>query len=54
MPCRYMVIFGAIELLFVQLPDMDRIWWLSIVAAAMSFLYATIGLGLAIGLATGD
>lgn len=49
-----MVIFGAIELLFIQLPDMDRIWWLSVVAAIMSFVYATIGLGLSIGKSTGE
>ncbi|EES08159.1 amino acid permease 3 [Sorghum bicolor] len=52
-PCRsssnpYMVLFGAVEVVFSQIPDFDQIWWLSIVAAAMSFTYATIGLALGI------
>ena len=47
-----MIIFGCIELLFIQIPDMDRLWWLSIVAAIMSFVYATIGVGLSISRAT--
>ncbi|KAJ1274935.1 hypothetical protein BS78_05G097300 [Paspalum vaginatum] len=52
-PCRsssnpYMILFGAVEVVFSQIPDFDQIWWLSIVAAAMSFTYATIGLGLGI------
>ncbi|KAL3513694.1 hypothetical protein ACH5RR_026411 [Cinchona calisaya] len=45
----YMIIFGAVEILFSQIPDFDQIWWLSIVAAVMSFTYSTIGLGLGIG-----
>lgn len=49
---KYMIIFGCIELLFIQIPDMDRLWWLSIVAAIMSFVYATIGVGLSISRAT--
>ncbi|CAD6254362.1 unnamed protein product [Miscanthus lutarioriparius] len=52
-PCRgssnpYMILFGAVEVVFSQIPDFDQIWWLSIVAAAMSFTYATIGLALGI------
>ncbi|GFQ07225.1 amino acid permease 3, partial [Phtheirospermum japonicum] len=52
-PCRvssnpYMIAFGVIEILFSQIPDFDQIWWLSIVAAIMSFTYSTIGLGLGI------
>ncbi|PUZ44038.1 hypothetical protein GQ55_8G056300 [Panicum hallii var. hallii] len=52
-PCRsssnpYMILFGAVEILFSQIPDFDQIWWLSIVAAVMSFTYATIGLSLGI------
>jgi hypothetical protein len=52
-PCRsssnpYMILFGAVEIVFSQIPDFDQIWWLSIVAAAMSFTYATIGLALGI------
>ncbi|XP_042515338.1 amino acid permease 3-like [Macadamia integrifolia] len=44
----YMIMFGIVEILFSQIPDFDQIWWLSIVAAVMSFTYSTIGLGLGI------
>ncbi|KAL8473406.1 hypothetical protein ACS0TY_030300 [Phlomoides rotata] len=52
-PCHmssnpYMIAFGVIQLLFSQIPDFDQIWWLSIVAAVMSFTYSSIGLGLGI------
>lgn len=44
----YMIAFGVAEIIFSQIPDFDQIWWLSIVAAVMSFTYSTIGLGLGI------
>jgi hypothetical protein len=44
----YMILFGVVEIVFSQIPDFNQIWWLSIVAAAMSFTYASIGLGLGI------
>ncbi|KAK8951723.1 Amino acid permease 3 [Platanthera zijinensis] len=52
-PCHisstpYMIIFGVIQILFSQIPDFDQIWWLSIVAAVMSFTYSSIGLGLGV------
>lgn len=52
-PCKmssnpYMIIFGVAEIIFSQIPDFDQIWWLSIVAAIMSFTYSLIGLGLGI------
>ncbi|GJN13644.1 hypothetical protein PR202_gb00369 [Eleusine coracana subsp. coracana] len=52
-PCKsssnpYMIIFGATQILFSQIPDFDQIWWLSIVAAVMSFTYSGIGLSLGI------
>uniref|UniRef100_A0A7C9DV60 Amino acid transporter transmembrane domain-containing protein n=1 Tax=Opuntia streptacantha TaxID=393608 RepID=A0A7C9DV60_OPUST len=52
-PCHmssnpYMIAFGVAEILFSQIPDFDQIWWLSIVAAVMSFTYSSIGLGLGI------
>ncbi|KAK6923488.1 Amino acid transporter, transmembrane domain [Dillenia turbinata] len=52
-PCHissnpYMIAFGIAEILFSQIPDFDQIWWLSIVAAVMSFTYSTIGLALGI------
>lgn len=40
--------FGAFEIVFSQIPDFDQIWWLSIVAAIMSFTYSLIGLALAV------
>ncbi|KAJ4838178.1 Amino acid permease 2 [Turnera subulata] len=52
-PCHmsstpFMVMFGIMEIVFSQIPDLDQIWWLSSVAAIMSFSYSTIGLGLGI------
>ncbi|KNA08084.1 hypothetical protein SOVF_165890 [Spinacia oleracea] len=44
----YMILFGIAEIFFSQIKDFDQIWWLSIVAAVMSFTYSTIGLGLGI------
>ena len=37
---------------FSQIPDIGSMWWLSYVATIMSFAYAFIGLGLAIGKTT--
>ncbi|RWR90243.1 amino acid permease 3 [Cinnamomum micranthum f. kanehirae] len=52
-PCHtssnpYMIIFGVSQIIFSQIPDFDQIWWLSIVAAVMSFTYSSIGLALGI------
>ena len=52
-PCHvngnpYMIAFGVIQIVFSQIPDFDQLWWLSIVAAVMSFGYSTVGLGLGI------
>ncbi|KAL6905527.1 hypothetical protein ACP4OV_003128 [Aristida adscensionis] len=44
----YMIAFGATQVVLSQIPDFDQIWWLSIVASAMSFTYSGIGLGLAV------
>lgn len=57
-PCHlssnpYMIAFGVIQILFSQIPDFDQLWWLSIVAAVMSFTYSTIGLGLGIAKVVG-
>ncbi|MBA0766628.1 hypothetical protein Gotri_015653 [Gossypium trilobum] len=53
-PCHmssspYMMMFGVAEILLSQIPDFDQIWWLSILAAVMSFTYS--GIGLALGIA---
>ncbi|PKA64748.1 Amino acid permease 3 [Apostasia shenzhenica] len=52
-PCRtssnpFMIIFGLTEIVLSQIPDFDQLWWLSILAAVMSFTYSSIGLGLGI------
>lgn len=48
-----MIAFGVVEIILSQIPDFDQIWWLSIVAAVMSFTYSTIGLGLGIAKVAG-
>ncbi|XP_047177934.1 amino acid permease 3-like [Vigna umbellata] len=52
-PCKmnssvYMISFGIAEIVLSQIQDFDQFWWLSIVAAVMSFTYSAIGLGLGI------
>ncbi|CAI8598919.1 unnamed protein product [Vicia faba] len=52
-PCHvsgnaYMIAFGVAQLFFSQIPDFHNTWWLSIVAAVMSFFYSTIALALGI------
>ncbi|KAK9906703.1 hypothetical protein WJX75_006478 [Coccomyxa subellipsoidea] len=41
----WMILFGALQIIFSQIQDIDRIWWMSIVATLMSFTYSFIGLG---------
>ncbi|XP_008219593.1 PREDICTED: amino acid permease 3-like isoform X1 [Prunus mume] len=53
-PCHinnnpYMIAFGVSEILLSQIPNFDKLTWLSIVAAVMSFTYS--GIGLALGIA---
>ncbi|KAK7264188.1 hypothetical protein RJT34_31793 [Clitoria ternatea] len=52
-PCHmssngYMITFGIAEMIFSQIPDFDQVWWLSIVAAIMSFTYSSVGLSLGV------
>ncbi|WCJ44406.1 amino acid permease 3 [Euphorbia peplus] len=52
-PCKmnanpYMIGFGVAEIFLSQIPDFDQLWWLSIVAAVMSFTYSAIGLALGV------
>lgn len=49
----YMIAFGITEIIFSQIPDFDQVWWLSIVAAIMSFTYSTVGLSLGIAQVAG-
>ena len=44
----YLIIFGVMELILFQLPSLEEISWLSVVATIMSFAYSSIGLGLSI------
>ncbi|CAM6097103.1 unnamed protein product [Calypogeia fissa] len=42
----YMAGFGVCQLIFSQIPNFQNLWWLSILAAAMAFLYSSITFGL--------
>ena len=50
----FMLIFGGIQILLSQIPDIDKLWLLSVVSATMSISYATICVGLSIGKTTGE
>lgn len=50
----FMIIFAVIQIILSQIPNFHKLSWLSIIAAVMSFAYAFIGLGLAIGKLAGD
>jgi hypothetical protein len=41
----WIILFGALQIVMSQIQDIDRMWWLSIMATVMSFTYAFIGLG---------
>lgn len=44
----FMIIFAVFQIVLSQIPNFHKLSWLSIVAAVMSFTYASIGLGLSI------
>ena len=44
----YIIGCGVVQVLFSQLHNFHKLWWLSIVAALMSFSYATIAVGLSL------
>ena len=48
-----MILFGIVEILLSQIPNFSKLWWLSILAAVMSFSYSSIGLGLGVAKALG-
>lgn len=50
---RRIILFGALQILFSQIQDIDRIWLMSVIATIMSFTYSGIGLGLSIAKDTG-
>ncbi|XP_078447331.1 amino acid permease 6-like [Wolffia australiana] len=43
---KFMVLFGLMEIALSQFPSLEKITWVSTAAAAMSFAYSLIGLGL--------
>lgn len=52
-PCQYskqtyIIYYGVIQVFLSQLPNFHNLWGLSIVAAMMSFSYATVGFGLGV------
>ncbi|KAG9157343.1 hypothetical protein Leryth_004989 [Lithospermum erythrorhizon] len=49
----FMAIFAVIQIILSQIPNFSELSWLSIVAAVMSFTYASIGLGLSIAKVVG-
>jgi hypothetical protein len=44
-----MISFGIVKLVLSQITNFGELWWLSYLAAAMSLIYSTTGLGLSIG-----
>ncbi|KAG6469857.1 probable amino acid permease 7 isoform X1 [Zingiber officinale] len=58
-PCSYgdtfyALLFGVVQIVFSQIPDFHEMAWLSALAAAMSFSYSTIGLGLGLAKVIGN
>ncbi|XP_010553668.1 PREDICTED: amino acid permease 1-like [Tarenaya hassleriana] len=49
----YMAVFGCIQILLSQIPNFHKLSFLSILAAIMSFAYASIGVGLSIAAVAG-
>lgn len=52
-PCKFsnnphMIGLGIVEIFLSQIPNFHNLSWLSAVAAAMSFAYSTVGIGLSI------
>ncbi|CAJ2630395.1 unnamed protein product [Trifolium pratense] len=45
---QFMAIFGISQIVLSQIPNFHKLSWLSIIAAIMSFGYASIGIGLSI------
>ncbi|KAL5558628.1 hypothetical protein UlMin_034839, partial [Ulmus minor] len=44
----HMIGLGIVEILLSQIPNFHKLSWLSTIAALMSFVYASIGIGLSI------
>ena len=50
----FMLIFGGIQIVLSQIPDIDKLWLLSVLSATMSISYAIICVALSIGKTTGE
>ena len=48
-----MILFGLVQIVMSFIPDLHNMAWVSIVAALMSFTYASIGLGLGVATVIG-
>jgi amino acid permease len=44
----FIIGFGVVQAVFSQLPSFHKLWWLSIIAAVMSFCYSIIAVGLSL------
>uniref|UniRef100_A0A0D9W6K6 Amino acid transporter transmembrane domain-containing protein n=1 Tax=Leersia perrieri TaxID=77586 RepID=A0A0D9W6K6_9ORYZ len=44
----YMVVYGALQVVFSQIPDLHKMSWLSTLASVMSLSYSAIGISLAV------
>lgn len=50
----YIGLYGVVQIFLSQIPNFGELWWLSYVAAIMSFTYSFIGLGLGISRSTSE
>ncbi|KAI3492925.1 hypothetical protein L1887_42420 [Cichorium endivia] len=50
----YMLLFGIVQIVASQIPNIFHTKWLSIIAAAMSFTYSCIGIGLGLAQVIGQ
>ncbi|XP_068634728.1 probable amino acid permease 7 [Aristolochia californica] len=50
----YMLLFGAIQIVFSQIPNLHNMVWLSVVASLMSLSYSSIGFGLGFAMVIGN
>ena len=48
-----MILYGVLQVILCQIPNFNKLWFLSIIAATMSFTYATLGVGLSIAKVAG-
>ncbi|KAF5445615.1 hypothetical protein F2P56_034657 [Juglans regia] len=49
----FMIMYACVQIVLSQIPNFHKLSWLSILAAVMSFTYASIGLGLSIAKVAG-